>query len=272
MLSANSAMFRNPDLGDAPKAPWSAAARRRLYNPEGQKRRQAAALQGALRAHLEVSDFKKQGRRGRGSAVRCSGCGSAASGSLRTEFLRSPQEPGMKSSICIGARETGETSMKYDFDQDCGRQGTDSVKWSLYPEGVLPLWVADMDFRSAEPILQALRDRVEHGVFGYTRPAPALKRAIRERMKNLYGWEIKEEEILLIPGVVTGLNIAIQAYSGIGEAVLAQPPVYFHFLRDPVHNRRVLQDPPLVKSGDSYEIDFDGFEKSITEQTRLFIL
>jgi cystathionine beta-lyase len=162
--------------------------------------------------------------------------------------------------------------MKYDFDQDCGRQGTDCVKWSLYPEAVLPLWVADMDFRSADPIIQALRDRVEHGIFGYTRPAPALKRAIRERMGNRYGWEIKEEEIILIPGVVTGLNIAIQAYSGIGEAVLAQPPVYFHFLRDPVHSRRVLQDPPLVRSGDSYEIDFDAFEKSLTGQTRLFIL
>lgn len=162
--------------------------------------------------------------------------------------------------------------MKYDFDQVVARRGTDSIKWGLYPEDVIPLWVADMDFRSAEPVLQALRDRIEHGVLGYPRPSPALKAAIRDRMKQLYGWEVREEEILLIPGVVTGINLAIQAYSARGEAILAQPPVYFHFLRDPVHHGRMLIDPPLARRGESYEIDFEQFEKSITGQTRAFIL
>ncbi len=101
--------------------------------------------------------------------------------------------------------------MIYDFDQPIERRGSDSVKWGYYPEDVLPLWVADMDFRSAEPVLQALRERVDHGVFGYTRPAPALKTAIRERMSRLYQWAVDEDEILMLPGVVTGLNVAIQA-------------------------------------------------------------
>jgi cystathionine beta-lyase len=162
--------------------------------------------------------------------------------------------------------------MKYDFDQTIERRGTDSIKWGMFPADVIPLWVADMDFRSAEPILQALRRRTDHGVLGYSRAAPALRLAIQERMKNLYQWDVKEEEILLIPGVVTGINIAIQAYSGVGEAILAQPPVYFHFLRDPVRHGRTLIDPPLVRNSNSYEIDFDSFEKSITERTRVFIL
>jgi cysteine-S-conjugate beta-lyase len=162
--------------------------------------------------------------------------------------------------------------MEYNFDDFIERRGSDCIKWDFYPEDVIPLWVADMDFKSAEPIIQALRQRVDHGVYGYTRPEPALRRAIRERMDRMYGWHVAEEEILLLPGVVSGLNIAIQAFASAGEAILAQPPVYFHFLRDPVHHGRVLIDPPLSRNGDSYEIDFEQFEKSITNQTRVFIL
>jgi cystathionine beta-lyase len=162
--------------------------------------------------------------------------------------------------------------MEYHFDEVVERRGSDCIKWGFYPEDVIPLWVADMDFKSAEPIIQALHRRVDHGVFGYTRPEPSLRLAIRERMDSLYQWQVAEEEILLLPGVVSGLNIAIQAYSAGGEAILAQPPVYFHFLRDPVHHGRVLIDPPLSRSGDSYEIDFEHFERSITKQTRVFIL
>jgi cystathionine beta-lyase len=78
--------------------------------------------------------------------------------------------------------------------------------------------------------------------------------------------------VVFLPGIVTGLNIAFQAFCNPGEGILAQPPVYFHFLRDPVRHGRVLQDPPLVQNGDSYEIDFDRFEKAITGQTRIFVL
>jgi cysteine-S-conjugate beta-lyase len=162
--------------------------------------------------------------------------------------------------------------MQYDFDQIIERRNTDSIKWSLYPEAVIPMWVADMDFRSAEPILEALRQRTEHAVFGYSRPAPALVQTIQDKMKRLYQWEIEEHEIVFIPGIVTGLNIAFQAFAAPGEAVLAQPPVYFHFLRDPVDHGRVLLDPPLTPSGDSYEIDFDQLERSFTRETRIFVL
>ena len=162
--------------------------------------------------------------------------------------------------------------MHYDFDRPVERRGTDSIKWGSYPDDVIPLWVADMDFRSAEPVIQALHQRIDHGVFGYTRPTAALRQAVRGRMQDLYQWPVADEEILFLPGVVSGLNVAIQAFAGPGEGVLAQPPVYFHFLKDPVHHDRALVDPPLVRSGDTYEIDFDQFEKAITGRTRLFLL
>jgi cysteine-S-conjugate beta-lyase len=162
--------------------------------------------------------------------------------------------------------------MKYDFDEMIERRNTDSIKWGLYPEDVLPLWVADMDFRSADPVIHALRARLDHGVFGYSRPSQMLSLALRERLQRLYNWTILDPDIIFLPGIVTGLNIACQAFAAPGEAVVAQPPVYFHFLRDPVHHGRVLLDPPLVPNRDSYEIDFDAFEKAITSEARIFVL
>jgi len=162
--------------------------------------------------------------------------------------------------------------MQYNFDRIIERRGTDSIKWARYPEGVIPLWVADMDFPSPEPVIRALQRRLDHGIFGYSQPAPELKAALRERLRALYGWEVNEEEILFVPGIVTGLNIAIQSYAAPGDGVLIQPPVYFHFFRDPIHHGRVVQDPPLVRREDSYEIDFEAFDKAITGRTRLFIL
>jgi cystathionine beta-lyase len=162
--------------------------------------------------------------------------------------------------------------MKYDFDALIERRDTDSIKWNLYPEDVIPLWVADMDFVSAEPIVHAMRSRADHAIFGYSRPSSELTDLIKERMMRLYEWKVRDPDILYLPGIVTGLNIAYQAFAADGEGVLVQPPVYFHFLRDPVFHGRILQDPPLVRRSDGYEIDFDLFENAITENTKMFIL
>lgn len=161
--------------------------------------------------------------------------------------------------------------MEYNFDQAIERRGTDSIKWGMYPGDVIPLWVADMDFKSAEPIVQALRNRTEHGIFGYGRPSQEFIPALQKRLRLHYGWDVAAPEIVFLPGIVTGINIAIQSFTSPGDGVLAQPPVYFHLLRDPVHHGRVLQDPPLTPKGDSYEIDFDLFERAITHDTRLFL-
>ena len=162
--------------------------------------------------------------------------------------------------------------MIYDFDQLIERRDTDSIKWTAYPREVIPLWVADMDFRSADPIVRALSRRVEHGIFGYNHSPQKLVRAIRSRVQQLYRWEVCEQEVLFLPGIVTGINVSIQAFTGPGEGVLVQPPVYFHFLRDPARHGRILQDPPLSRNGDRYEIDYERFERAITDNTRLFIL
>ena len=161
--------------------------------------------------------------------------------------------------------------MNYDFDRAIERRGTDSNKWQKYGDDVIPLWVADMDFVSAEPIRKALHHRIDHGIFGYTRPTMELRTVIRERLKRLYQWEIAEEDVVFLPSLVTGLNVAYQAFSHAGDGVLVQPPVYFHFVHDPVLHGRLIDDPPLVQKGDRYEIDFDDFEKAITRRTKVFL-
>jgi cystathionine beta-lyase len=162
--------------------------------------------------------------------------------------------------------------MQYDFDTLRDRRGSDSAKWKKYGDDVLPLWVADMDFVSAEPILRALHSRVDHAFFGYAVPMEGLCETILSRLKNQYKWEARKEEIHFLPGVVTGLNFALQAFTNPGEGVLVQPPVYPHFVKDPVHHGRSLVDPPLVEREGFYEVDFEAFEKAITPQTRIFIL
>jgi cysteine-S-conjugate beta-lyase len=162
--------------------------------------------------------------------------------------------------------------MKYDFDQFIERRITDSIKWQKYGNEVIPLWVADMDFVSPEPIIHALHERVDHRVFGYTWPGEELINVIKERLKRLYKWDVQKEHIVFVPGVVTGLNLAFQIFADSGDAVLVQPPVYSHFITDPVIRGRTRINPPLVKKEDTYEIDFDAFEKAITTRTRIYVL
>jgi len=161
--------------------------------------------------------------------------------------------------------------MPYDFDRIRDRGGSDSIKWRKYGEGVIPLWVADMDFISAEPILQALRQRVDHGFFGYAQVSSELCQAFRDRLLNRYHWSVKDSEIFFLPGLVTGLNLACFSFTERGDEVLTQTPVYPHFIKDPpVHGRGVVQ-VPLVAAGDSYEIDFEAFERAMTPRSKLFI-
>lgn len=162
--------------------------------------------------------------------------------------------------------------MQYNFDQVINRRGTDSIKWKKYGEDVLPLWVADMDFLSAEPIRQALHERAEQGIYGYTRPPADLYQVVQERIQKKYRWEVRKEEIFFIPSLVTGLNLSFHGFVSPGDGVLVQPPIYHHFVKDPGIHGRALADPPLIEKENRYEIDFQAFEKAITPQTRLFML
>jgi len=160
-----------------------------------------------------------------------------------------------------------------DFDRCIDRRNSDSAKWRLYGEDVLPLWVADMDFASPEPVLRALQERVAHGVFGYGAEPPALRSVIVGRLARLYGWEVPEDAILFVPGVVTGLNVACRAFARPGQSVLVQTPVYPPILHAPANAQLSLCETELSLGEEGrYEIDFDDFARGITEQTQMFVL
>ncbi|RPJ50948.1 MAG: putative C-S lyase, partial [Chloroflexi bacterium] len=107
--------------------------------------------------------------------------------------------------------------MIYNFDELPDRKASESFKWRHFDPDVLPMWVADMDFISPEPVIQALHERVAHGVFGYPDELPGLRDLLVERMDRLYRWKIQPEDLVIIPGVVTGLNMAAHALLQPGE-------------------------------------------------------
>jgi cysteine-S-conjugate beta-lyase len=159
-----------------------------------------------------------------------------------------------------------------NFDQIVDRRHTGAAKWDFFGDA-LPLWVADMDFRAPEPILEALRQRVEHGVFGYTMPPAELNEAIRAWLLKRHGWQVSEEAIIYTPGVMRGVNMVGRAIGQPGDGILVQPPVYYPFFHVPENSQRELQLAEIPQAADgTYEIDFDRFEQAITERTKLFIL
>jgi len=166
--------------------------------------------------------------------------------------------------------------MTYNFDLPVERRGTDSGKWAWYGEDVLPMWVADMDFASPQPIIDALHARVAHGVFGYGMDSKPLKQTLVERMARLYGWTIQPDDIVMLPGLVSGLNIVSRAVGDRGDGVLINTPVYGPFLTAPVNQHRTLQSAPLhaTQTGRHlhYELNMAGLAAAIEPRTRLFLL
>jgi cysteine-S-conjugate beta-lyase len=170
--------------------------------------------------------------------------------------------------------------MIYDFDQMPGRRRTACLKWDTYDEDVLPMWVADMDFVSPLPVLEALRRTVEHGVFGYPdgvhgEPGELLgfRQLIVDRLAEKYDWQIHPQDLVFVPGVVTGFNMACHALAVPGGGVLVQPPVYPPILEAAQNAKIIRQEAELARSPDgSYTIDWDTFATAITADTCLFIL
>jgi cystathionine beta-lyase len=163
--------------------------------------------------------------------------------------------------------------MTYDLEQRLDRRHTESVKWNYYDEDVLPLWVADMDFRSPEPVIQALHERVEHGVFGYGSDPLELREVIVDRLQRLYDWEVLPEDLVFLPGVVTAFNLVCHAVGSPGDGVLLQVPVYYPMLSAPGAAGLTNDEMELTRRPDGrYEIDFDLFERTISDRTRIFLL
>ena len=163
--------------------------------------------------------------------------------------------------------------MTYDFDRRLDRRRSDSLKWRRYDEDVLPMWVADMDFMAPEPVLRALQERVAHGVFGYGVEPPELRDIIVDRLQRLYRWTVAPEALIFLPGVVTGFNLVCRALASPGDGVLIQTPVYNPILDAPAYADLTRDTMELTRRPDGcYEIDFDRFEQTVTDRTRLFIL
>lgn len=161
----------------------------------------------------------------------------------------------------------------FDFDSPPDRRGSDSIKWRRYAHGdVLPLWVADMDFAAPAAVLDAMRRRIEHGVFGYARPWPSLAKAVVEGIRRDHGWEIEPEWLVWLPGVVPGFNVACRLAGEHGDAVLTFPPIYPPFLYAPEHAERRLIRSYLVESDGGWQIDWDGLATVADHSTRLLML
>lgn len=165
--------------------------------------------------------------------------------------------------------------MSYDFDTVWARQGTDSQKWQKYGDrDILPMWVADMDFKSSEAIVAALHKRVDHGIFGYARPTPSEVDAVVVALHQRYNWKIEPHWIVWLPGLVCGLNVTAQAFAAPGEQVLCSTPVYPPFMTAPKNSGRESVPVPLAlnRTERRWEIDFDALERAVTPRTRLFFL
>ncbi|MGN6668917.1 MAG: MalY/PatB family protein, partial [Trinickia sp.] len=168
------------------------------------------------------------------------------------------------------------------FDQVPDRQHSNSMKWAVAEQFLspdefeakpLPMWVADMDFRAPRPVIDALHEAVEHGIFGY--PGGATQRyvdAVVDWQSRRFGWEVSKQWVMQTCGIITTLKTAVQAFSAPGDSVLIQPPVYAHFHNDVLMNGRQLAFAPLERTETGYRFNEKTFEAAIRDNTKLFIL
>jgi len=160
----------------------------------------------------------------------------------------------------------------YDFDKPVDRSNTDSVKWNRYADtDILPLWVADMDFKAPQEITRALGERAAHGVFGYTHVPERLVELVIERMQRLYQWSIKPEWIVWIPGVVGGLNLACRSVGNANGLVMTPSVIYPHFPETPLQIDRPHLPVPMVQRNRRWIIDLDWMAENLDDQSELLL-
>ncbi len=164
-------------------------------------------------------------------------------------------------------------SKTYDFTTLPQRQHTGSLKWDRYrARDILPMWVADMDFPTAPEILQALLERLSHGVFGYTIPYPSVEEAVLGYLQTRHGFQTSADSLCWLPGLVPALNLCCHAFAEADEAIITCTPVYPPFLTAPTNARRQLITVPLIRDGEAWAMDFDALEQAVTSKTRVFFL
>ncbi len=167
--------------------------------------------------------------------------------------------------------------MKYDFDEIIDRRNTGSLKYDFAAgyfgtDNLIPMWVADMDFRTPDFIMEAIRERARHEILGYSLRPESLYRAVMEWYRSRYGWKITRESILFTPGVVSALSMAVRAFTREGDRVVVQPPVYHPFFSVIRENNRVPLYNPLREENGTYRMDLEGLRKSLDPGVKLILI
>lgn len=164
--------------------------------------------------------------------------------------------------------------MRYNFDEIIPRRGTNSYKWDSAREAeVLPMWVADMDFRTAPAIIDALQQRVAHGIFGYTRVPDAYYEAVINWFSRRHGWHIQKDWMIYTSGVVPAISAVIKALTRPGDKVLVQTPVYNCFFSSIRNNGCEMVSNPLLYKDNTYVIDYEDLErKAADERVKILLL
>lgn len=162
----------------------------------------------------------------------------------------------------------------FDFDTPPDRAATASEKWDKYQgRDIIPLWVADMDFRSPPAVIDALQERVVHGVFGYTHPPASLAEAVLEHLERDFSWPIQKEWLVWLPGLVCGLNVLSRAIGGQGDEIITFTPVYPPFMSAPTLSQRTTVKVPLqLNDANQWVMDLEALERAMTPRTRMLLL
>jgi len=160
----------------------------------------------------------------------------------------------------------------FDFDHPVERRGSWSTRWERYTADVIPLWVADTDFRAPPPVLEALQRRVAHGILGYSAPPEVLREAVVQRMQRLYGWRIEPTWVVFVAGVVPGLHLAARHLMRADQHALVPTPVYHHLKQSLQKAQRAHSDVPLVLSGGRWVWDEAALAAEVRPESRLLML
>jgi putative C-S lyase len=161
---------------------------------------------------------------------------------------------------------------RFDFDQPVEQRGSWSSRWERYPADVIPLWVADTDFRAPPAVLAAVSRRVAHGVFGYSAPPAELREALIARLQRLYGWRVEPDWVVFVSGVVPGLHLAARHLLRPDQHALVPAPVYQHLKNAPVKAQRAHSDVPLLLAEGRWVWDEAALERALRPASRLLML
>ncbi|HPP32083.1 MAG TPA: aminotransferase class I/II-fold pyridoxal phosphate-dependent enzyme, partial [Soehngenia sp.] len=165
--------------------------------------------------------------------------------------------------------------MEYNFDEDVNRKGTNSVKWDNCKEvfkrdDIIPMWVADTDFKAPKEVIESIKKRAEHGVFGYTYRGSSFKESVINWLKRRHNWEVDKEWITFSPGIVPALNLCVNTFTNPGDKVIIQTPIYPPFRSVVEGNGRIIIDNELSLKDNHYYMDLESLKKQITDSNGEF--